>query len=314
MTLPASVQRDAAELAQLEQALYTPQVDPAPPPAEPEPPAPAPVDAAPPAPAPEPVETLPPPAPAVDYEQKYRSLQGVFNSMVPKLQDQIRQMNDELQELKRAKPDPTPPEPKGDPKDAEVFGADVVDMVVRTAERLIQPRLAPLDARVAKLEQLADSLTQTSTATAEEVFFRALDGEVPDWQAVNQDPRFLAWLEQVDPVYRQPRRAALTLAREQLDARGVVSIFKVFKQTLEPAVQPPAPAPAPKQPSLEQQVVPGSTGAPAPTAPPAKPLISEREVSAFFTEVAQGKWRGREAQAAAREAEYHLAYTEGRVR
>lgn len=309
MTLPMQIQREAEQLAQVEQALY------APPQANPEPPAevaPEPQAAAPVPEVPAPPAPVEPPPPAVDWEQKYRSLQGVFNSQVPALQQQLREMQGQMEELKKAKAPEPPPKPEADPKDAEVFGADVVEMVVRTAKGLINPVVTDLQTRLGKLEQLADTLNHTSAVTAEEVFFRALEAAVPNWETINQDPRFGAWLDQVDPVYRQPRRAALNLARQQLDSKGVVSIFTVFQETLKP---PPAPAPAPRQPSLEQQLVPGTTaGAPTPTAPAAKPVISQKEIEAFYNEVAQGKWRGREAQADAREQEFHLAYREGRVK
>lgn len=311
MTLPPQVQREADALAQLEQTFYAPQVEPPAPPAEPAPELTAP-EPAPEVPAPAPIEPPAPPVPpAVDWEQKYRSLQGVFNSQVPALQGQVKALQDQMEAIKAKTPEPAP-KPDADPKDAEVFGADVVDMVVRTAKGLLVPQVASLQSRVAKLEQLADSLMQTSTVTAEEVFFRAVDAEVPDWEAINRDQRFLDWLAEVDPVYRQPRGAALTQARQALDARAVVAIFKVFKQQTEP---PKPAAPAAPRPSLQQQVSPGSTTASVtPTAPSAKPLVTQREIEVFYNELAQGKWRGREQQAAAREAEINQALAEGRVR
>lgn len=306
MSLPLQIQREAEQLAQLEQALYAPQPSPEPAPAEV---APAPPEAVVEVPAPAPAE--PPAPPAVDWEQKYRTLQGVFNSQVPTLQQQVKEMQAEMARMKEAKAPEQPPKPDADPKDSEVFGADVVDMVVRTTKGLMMPLVTDLQSRLTKLEQLASQLTQTSGATAEEVFFDRLEAKVADWEAINQDQRFIAWLDQVDPVYQQPRRVALQYARERLDANAVASIFTVFKQNLQPVTPPPA---TPK-PSLEQQVVPGTGAAsPAPHVPPAKPTITQREIQQFYNELAQGKWRGREQAAMAREAEINLAVREDRVR
>ena len=310
MTLPIQVQRAAEEVAQIEQALQA-QAQPSAPAPEPEPPAPEPVVDV--APAPAPAAPVPPPPPAEDFEHKYRTLQGTFNSLVPKLQQQIREMQGEVESLKKAKAPADPPKPEADPKDSETFGADVVDMVVRTTKGIVMPVVTDLQARLAKLEQLAESLTQSSSATAEDVFFDRLQRAVPDWQDINVDPRFIEWLKEVDPVFKQPRSLALTHARNALDADGVISVFTVFKKSIQPPAAP-AQAPAPK-PSLEQQVVPGTGGhGHAPAAPQAKPIITQREVHEFYNSLAQGKWRGREAAAAAREAEINLAAAEGRLR
>lgn len=306
MTLPMQLQREAEQLAQLEQAIYAPQPNPeASPPAEE---APAPVQPVAEVPAPAPV--TPPAPPAVDWEQKYKSLQGVFNSQVPTLQSQIKEMQAEMARLREAKA-PEPPKPDADPKDTEVFGADVVDMVVRTTKGIVMPLMTDLQTRLAKLETLAQDLTKTSGATAEEVFFDRLEAKVPQWETINKDPRFVAWLDEVDPVYREPRRMALNYARQNLDVEAVASIFTVFAKL----IQPPAPAAAAPRPSLEQQVSPGTgAGSPTPTAPPAKPIITQAEITRFFNELAQGRWKGREQAAAAREAEINLAVAEGRIR
>lgn len=272
-------------------------------------------------------ETAPapqPPAPApstdVNWEHKFKTLQGIFNAEVPKLQQQNKELNAKLHEAidrveklaQQPKPQDTPQQPTLDPKDVDNFGQDLVEMVQRQTQAVLGRVAGKMDAvvadfekRISQVEQALKGTTQTVAMTAEEVFFTKLTGLVPDWEQINGDEQFLAWLAETDPVYGQPRQAALTSAQNAMDVNRVANVFKAFKALLP---QPPKVDP------LAKQVSPKSAAAAAPQAPTEKPVITQKQVQTFYHEVATGKYRGREVEAQRLEQMINEAMAEGRIR
>lgn len=271
------------------------------------------------APAPEPAQT-PAPSQEETWERRYKTLQGLFNAEMPKLQQQNKELsaklNDAIARMEqlsaKTHKEPEPQTPVVDPRDAETFGSDLVEMVQRQTQQVLGSVAAKLDgvvsgfeARLANLEQTLKGTTQTVAMTAEEVFFNKLTSVVPDWEQVNANDNFLAWLADVDPVYGQTRQAALSLAQQNLDVARVAAVFNAFKSTL--------PKPNQSQSALAKQVSPKSAAS-APPAPTEKPVVTQAQIQAFYKDVATGKYRGRDAEVAQLEAAINDAIAEGRVR
>lgn len=259
-----------------------------------------------PSPAPEPAPSEPP-KPTVDWEHKFKTLQGLFNSEMPKLQTRVKELERQLVETQsKPAPAPEPAKPAADPKDVENFGADMVEMVTRNAEAITRKLAGDVLARITALENALKSTQQNVTMTAEEMFFDRLAKAVPDWQTINANESFLNWLAEIDPVYGQPRQAALNYAQQSLDASRAVAVFNAWKATQQPAAK--------AAPSVDQQISPRpAASAPAP-ATENKPVISQKQITAFYDDVARGKYRGREQEAAKIEQTINLALVEGRVR
>lgn len=317
--LPKAVQRQV-EAAEALLAESNKPVEPTAPetPSAPDP-APAAEQVVPPAPdaAPAPVK----PAPTEEtWESRYKSLQGLFNARIPELQGQNKELATKLQAvmerldtLTKQPPAPTdaPQKTVVDPKDVENFGQDLVEMVQRQTQAVLTSVAGRLDGvvkdfekRLAAVEQALKGTTQTVAVTAEEVFFTKLAAQVPDWEQINADERFLAWLAEVDPVYGQPRQAALSAAQQAMDVGRVVAVFNAFKALLPQK---------PKTDPLAKQVSPKSNAS-APPAPTEKPVITQQQVQAFYHDVATGKYRGRDAEVQQLEQMINEAMAEGRIR
>lgn len=282
------------------------------------------VAAAPPAPEPQPAPVpatpTPQPAPSSEetWEHRYRTLQGMrrveldqFRQREAAMQQQLDSLARELEQLRKPGQPTTPPAPATEDtaKDAEVFGADLVDMVKRVVNGAYGNLAQQFDARLTAMEQHIAGTRQTVAQTADQVFASQLAALVPDYEAINVDERFLAWLAEIDPLYDLPRQAALTHAAESRDVARVAKVFNAFKATLAPA---PAPAPTPAS-ELNRQVAPRS-GASAPAAPAGKPFFSAQEVDAFYRDARRGLYRGREDEFLQREAAFNEALAEGRIR
>lgn len=272
--------------------------------------------------APAPVEPPPaaPPAPSEDFEAKYKTLQGKYNSEVPRLQQQLSTLSAQLQELRNApkapEPPPAPP-PKqaANPKDVDAFGVDMIEMVERRVSDVfghlahpLQLALQALEQRVSRLEPQMASMAQETTKTKEQLFVEALAKRVPDYEEVNKLDAWLAWLGEVDPVYGATRQAALDAAVERLNAERAAAVFNAFKATHSKSPTPAAPA----APSLESQVAPTTAATSAP-APAQKPVYTQGFITQFYRDVQRGAYRGREQDAAAIEADINLAAAEGRI-
>lgn len=183
----------------------------------------------------------------------------------------------------------------------------MVDMVRRVTLAAYAGVAQQFDQRLTAIEQHLQGTANAVAKTTDEIFLERLKVRVPDYESINTSDGFLAWLDEIDPVYGLPRQDALTKAGDARDAERVAAIFLAYKATL----QAPAPTP-PATTKLDKQVAPRSTAStPAPT--PARVTFTVAEVQAFYRAVQRGEYRGREAEAAALEQTYNAALAEGRI-
>ena len=270
----------------------------------------------------EPAST-PPPTPDSAWEQKYKTLQGLFNKEVPGLQQQVRQLTEQGQQTARQletllQTKAAPPEPRApevDPRDVESFGSDLVEMVQRITQRSVGDAAGKLDAIVQALNQRFDELEQVTQGTsqavavsAEDAFFGKLTKTMPSWEVTNASDGFLAWLATEDPVYGASRQSALDAAQSSLNADRAVAVFKAYESTL------PAPPTPPKTNSLDRQVSPSSVATPEPTVTADGPMLTQKQITDFYADVSRGRYRGREDEQQRTEQIINQAIAVGRVR
>lgn len=269
-------------------------------------------------------ETVPAPPQAQQdvWEQKYKTLQGLFNKEVPALQHQVRELVQrdqqtatQLEALRMAQQTPAATKPpEVDSRDVESFGSDLVDMVQRVAQQQLAMFAQRLDAmettadrRLKQVEQEVQGTSQSVAITAEQTFFDTLAKLVPNWETVNESTAFLAWLGAEDPVYGVPRQSGLNAARESLNANRAAAVFKTFESTQ-------APAPAAKPNVLDKQVSPRAVATPEPTVQTGAEVLASRDIDKFYLDVRLGKYRGQEDEANRIEQVINQALAEGRVR
>jgi hypothetical protein len=314
MALPKQIQ---AQIDAADALLQAPVAAPSPDPAQ----APAPVVEAPaPAPVVEPVQAPAPATPASQSElekaeQRYRTLQGIHNANMERARIERERLAAEVEELRRARDaqPPAAPESAVDPKDADVFGEDLLQAVERMVRAMLTPVVRKFDERLQAVEGKLTNASAMVAQTAEDVFWDALFKRVPDFQTVNSSQEFLDWLQQNDPVSGVQRQQLLDAAGKALNAERVVGIVNAFKATL-PAAPAPAPVAQPETPAekLAKQVSPRTSGGAAPL--PAGPqMFSVKTVEGFYRDVAAGKYRGRETEQAQLEKIYNEALAQGRI-
>lgn len=259
-------------------------------------------------------------------QQRFRSLQGMFNQQQNEsaaMREQLAAMNQKLSELSSAQKPADPPKPRGytTTQDAEVFGQDTIEFVTRVATAVAQD-VATMVVEQALAQQLAPVTQQVSTVaqqvhkTAAERFYDELTDAVPDWRTLNVDPTFMQWLMNVDPVSGMPLQVLLQDAHAQFHTARVAAIFNRYKEAAGIAT-PQAPAQQQRQPPRDERdamVEParrgGGSGAPA-GANAGKKTYTRAEIGMFYRNVREGRISREEA--AVTEQDIIKAQSEGRI-
>lgn len=168
-------------------------------------------------------------------------------------------------------------------------------------ERSVAERVKPVEEKVARVES-------DNAAKASGDYFTQLSRICPDWEQMNVDKGFLAWLG-ATRVGRRSMQELLNDAHQAGDAVGVADIFNTYgrvakqTQTQKPAARPDAReliAPRGRG-SGDGAVIDDSQGK----------VITMAEVDKFYHDMELGRVKPEEA--ARREAEIMQAVQEGRV-
>lgn len=242
-------------------------------------------------------------APSEDWQQKYRTLQGKYDSEVPRLTQQLRELSAQttsLQQLLANLNAPSTPQ-QGQPtqklvtdKDVTEYGMDTIDLVRRVTREELAPLIARFEQQLSHVStRMGDQVQQVSTRqhlTAEQTFFMQLGQTVPNWRETNANPQFRAWLAEVDPLTGINRQTYLDDARQHLDVSRVASIFAKWRSEAggAPASQPARVNPASE---LETQISPGRSRAeatPVTATTQTKRQWTRDDVSKFYNDVRRG--------------------------
>ncbi len=326
MALPRQVEKLVRETEELERQLAagaTP-ADQGNPPAAPTetPPAPVSDSTATPQPVvPNPDAPTPTPKDEEKWEQRYRTLKGMYDADVPRLHTQVKDLTTQNADLAaqltelRKKVDQlsAAPTPAADTlvtdEDVKNFGADLIEVQRKVAREVTQEFQVELDALRAENKSLREQLTTTSGEVATSTFDQKLHRLVPDFDTVNADPRWIKWLEEIDELTRAPRKSFAQAAFNNGDADAVAHFVSLFKKTLAPT---PA-ATTTIADELAAQVQPPKTSTANAAIPQQGKIFTQREIDGMFLRIAEFTKRGDMASAQKLEAEIDAAYTSGRV-
>lgn len=298
---------------------------------------------------PEPVAT-PTPAPAVDeWEQRYRTLQGKYDSEVAPLRAQVQGLERVIATMSsEPRPAATPtPAPAATTvvipdKDKEEFGEDLIAAARRWARAEVSEEIrglrSDLDAIKGDVSKTASAQHDTVVMTGRQSVMaaldrdpelgaaapngaRATDGATNQWRVINDNPQFITWLQQDDPFSGQNR---LRLLREAFDAGNaprMKTIFKAFmtEHTVTQSAPPPqpthTPAPGTDGPTLESLAAPGrASGSPPVGAPTDKRVWTHPDITAFYRDVQRGKYAQDPVARQRIENDIFAAQSEGRIR
>lgn len=264
-------------------------------------------------------ENLPP----EEWRRRYLAMKGRVDQQT----DQMHQMGEQIQRLQvqTNANAPAPQRQEAPPQlltDAEIeeYGPEFVDVVKRAAAEVATPLYN-------EIQHLRGQMGQVQTETANAFMTRmnaTIGGLVPQWQSINQHPAFIQWVGLPEVYSGVIRQKLMQEAWNNGDAQRVAAFFRAFLAE-EAAVDPRGagqggpqrPAayvspPAPVRPTLETFAAPGRAQSGA-QQPADRPVYTAQDITRFYTDVAAGKWRTRDAERAAIDADIIAAQHEGRI-
>ena len=242
------------------------------------------------------------------WKQKFRTLEGKYNAEVPRYAGEVRQLKQEIQNLKTAvqvapKTESAPAIEWGtiNPDDYEEYGEDM---------KKLASQISKLVGTVQELKTENDSLkTQVGTVyqASEQTNFDSFLGKVrqayPSFDEQDRDPDFIDWVERMG--------IDLNGIGQSRNVNKAVEVYKAYAQVSgkyqpkPPVVEPPA------NPAVQKQVVPPkSRPAPAPDGQKKK-MWTRDEINKVYEDIKLGFIK--EEQAYKLKQEIFTANAEGRV-
>jgi len=258
-----------------------------------------------------------------DFKQKYFVLKGKYDAEVPRLHGDLgalRQVVSDLQtQIKELVSANT-----GDKKTTETDEDETVAFVEREYPEIYAAMVKLSEKKSGKATQAdenallrrIEAVEQVAVESAEDRFFRDLSAVAPDWKTHKDDPRFLEWLRQEDPLTGYSRLALAKQAQDALDGKRVGKFYSAFIKEVvgEKQAGENTGTEKSKQKDVSKFVAPpvaGGKGTAGKTS--GDDIIKTSDIQKFYDDAQRGRYRGREAEYARMEAKIDKAVSEGKV-
>jgi len=257
-------------------------------------------------------------------EQQYRTLQGKYNAEVPRHVEEKRRLEAELatsatkqRELEaQLAANSTHSATEGPrAKLTQLLGEEAAAEVIAIAKAEANAGRAPvtLDQPAAKVDEKPvqreveqRAADEAPTRDLSQRYSALLTRLVPDWESINEDDKFLAWLNTKDPVSDVTRYSVLLRNHNALDAVKVADVFLTYKEGRELGQRADP---------LAHLVSPDSgSGDSTPADDGGKKIWTGSEITQFYKDCKLGRYKEKQEERARTEADIMAAGKEGRVR
>ena len=260
------------------------------------------------------------------YKQRWSTLDGQLRAAAAREhQQQVRiQQLEQLMTNMQAAPVQAATAQKApaiSAEDREAYGEDLVDLISRSAKATMEAENASLKQSLAELstamramQSTLPQVVQDQQLTADERFFSQLGNNVPDWDAINRNQAFHAWLLEIDPMTGIARQTYLSEAQRERNVSRVANIFNTWKSlngNIQTQQQGKNTAKAAKT-ELEKQVAPSRSLATTAPASDEKQTWTSGMIHKFYTDVRNGLYRGKDAERISLERDIFAAQKDGR--
>tara|TARA_B110000977_G_scaffold201733_1_gene298139 strand:- start:3462 stop:4457 length:996 start_codon:yes stop_codon:yes gene_type:complete len=255
-----------------------------------------------------------------EFEQKYKTLRGKYDAEVPRLHSQVKDLTAKLNQLvvsMEEKPkEPAKPKEKVSyvtDEDRAEFGEELIGVQRRVAQEVSQGYEDRFEQQQVVIDQLQSQLKQTGSQVGEMSFTQKLAQAVPDFAAIDNDERWVAWLNEHDPMSRGPRRDQAAAAFSNGDVEAVSHYVNLWKASLGNAEPDERQS---RRAELEKQVTPNRSSSSVNTKSVGKDskVYSEREIQSAWNRIRTLNTNHKYDEATKLEADITTAYLEGRVR
>ena len=248
------------------------------------------------------------------FKQKYATLRGKYDAEVPRLHQQVKELTDQMNAIRDEAEAEKPKEKVSYVTDAdrEEYGDDLIDFQRRVAKEASQEYEDRFEQQARVIEELKKQISNTGSQVGEVGFTQKLNALVPGFDQLDNDERWVAWLNEYDPMTRGPRRDQAQAAFNSGDAEAVAHYVSLFRESVEPVAN----GKSDRDTELEKQVTPSRSASTVTNKSSSKnsKVYSERELNNAWTKIRTLNTQGKYDDAEKLEAELTAAYMEGRVK
>lgn len=162
------------------------------------------------------------------WKHKYSVLQGKYNAEVPRLQQEVKKLQEEKaylltkvelleKALNEQKAQPQVVEDQEEDSDIKTLKEDfpeIYNAIKKLLSKTVPPEVRNLTEEVKK--QKMDN------------FYTSLKSLVPNWEEINVDEGFLKWLKEPEGFTGKTKHELLLEAYDQFDVNRVAAFFKAY--------------------------------------------------------------------------------------
>lgn len=254
------------------------------------------------------------------FKQKYATLRGKYDAEVPRLHQQVKELTDQMNAIREEaqaakKAEAEKPKEKVSyvtDADREEYGDDLIDFQRRVAKEVSQDYEERFEQQSRVIQDLQSKISNTDNQVGEVGFTQKLNALVPGFDQLDSDERWVAWLNEIDPMTRGPRRDQAQAAFNSGDAEAVAHYVSLFRGSVEPVAN----GKSDRQTELEKQVTPSRSASTvaSKSSNNSSKVYSEKELDRGWTKIRDLNSQGKYDDAEKLEAELTVAYMEGRVK
>jgi len=254
------------------------------------------------------------------FKQKYATLRGKYDAEVPRLHQQVKELTDQMNAIREEahaakKAEAEKPKEKVSyvtDADREEYGDDLIDFQRRVAKEVSQDYEERFEQQSRVIQDLQSKISNTDNQVGEVGFTQKLNALVPGFDQLDNDERWVAWLNEIDPMTRGPRRDQAQAAFNSGDAEAVAHYVSLFRGSVEPVAN----GKSDRQTELEKQVTPSRSASTvaSKSSNNSSKIYSEKELDRGWTKIRDLNSQGKYDDAEKLEAELTVAYMEGRVK
>ena len=254
------------------------------------------------------------------FKQKYATLRGKYDAEVPRLHQQVKELTDQMNAIREEaqaakKAEAEKPKEKVSyvtDADREEYGDDLIDFQRRVAKEVSQDYEERFEQQSRVIQDLQSKISNTDNQVGEVGFTQKLNALVPGFDQLDSDERWVAWLNEIDPMTRGPRRDQAQAAFNSGDAEAVAHYVSLFRGSVEPVAN----GKSDRQTELEKQVTPSRSASTvaSKSSNNSYKIYSEKELDRGWTKIRDLNSQGKYDDAEKLEAELTVAYMEGRVK
>jgi len=254
------------------------------------------------------------------FKQKYATLRGKYDAEVPRLHQQVKELTDQMNAIREEaqaakKAEAEKPKEKVSyvtDADREEYGDDLIDFQRRVAKEVSQDYEERFEQQSRVIQDLQSKISNTDSQVGEVGFTQKLNALVPGFDQLDNDERWVAWLNEIDPMTRGPRRDQAQAAFNSGDAEAVAHYVSLFRGSVEPVAN----GKSDRQTELEKQVTPSRSASTvaSKSSNNSSKIYSEKELDRGWTKIRDLNSQGKYDDAEKLEAELTVAYMEGRVK